>query len=705
MTIVKKFKLVLWMIFSFSVIFFSIYAYKQSELERNIQHFENLSIVTEKVLQIVPLFANAAIYLDDVYEHKKNKSQEQFDRYISSINDITGFIRRQPTASEAYQGISSYLTDVDGLIQKIKKTKDHYTEEGITEVYEKIALLNDRSIDNYTSAFNARRQVADIIHLHTIHLAIFAWTLFFLSCVLLIVAYVCLRRYLTNPIQNLTSDIGGLAKGDLNLNIQGFDRTDEIGDIARALDVIRTRSIEILQLRKAVNTVSVGVLTVNNKGLIVYHNQTIVDLVQKHLPDIQKQYPGFDPHQLIDKDVNFLKPNDSSQRLCLVKERYQTQLRLGDCIFDVISHPTFNELGDRLGAVIEVRDVSDEVRVELEIGYMVGAAVQGNMSIRLDEENKVGFMRQLSTSMNHLMNNIERAINDIGSMFSALATGDFTARMDSNYQGVFATLQKDANTMAHNLSQIITDIMSSSEQVYSAVAEISVGSQDLSGRTERQSASLKETAASMEHLALTVRHNSQNAERASKLAADSCHVAQQGGSVVKDAVQAMNRISTSSEKISEIVTVIDDIASQTELLALNAAVEAARAGEAGKGFSVVAENVSKLANRSAMALQQIKMLITESANHVNTGVQLVNLTGTSLAEILNAATSVAELVKDIAKASADQSAGIEEVNHAVGAMDDMTQKNAVLVEESLSTAMGLQEQADRLTRLMQEFKV
>jgi methyl-accepting chemotaxis protein len=209
----------------------------------------------------------------------------------------------------------------------------------------------------------------------------------------------------------------------------------------------------------------------------------------------------------------------------------------------------------------------------------------------------------------------------------------------------------------------------------------------------------------MEELASTVRQNADNAVKASGLAKSSNDVAQKGGHVVADAVVAMHQIEDSSAKISEIITVIDEIAFQTNLLALNAAVEAARAGDAGKGFAVVAEEVRALAHRSSGASKQIKALISESSEHVTSGVKLVNHAGQSLDEILASAQSVSGLIADIANASAEQSLGIEQINHAISVMDEMTQQNAALVQETTSAASGLQEQADHLAKLVSAFRV
>jgi methyl-accepting chemotaxis protein len=236
--------------------------------------------------------------------------------------------------------------------------------------------------------------------------------------------------------------------------------------------------------------------------------------------------------------------------------------------------------------------------------------------------------------------------------------------------------------------------------VGSAASEIAAGSADLSARTEQQASSLEETAASMEELSATVRQNSENAQQANQLATTAREAADRGGRVTTQAVEAMTRIEGASQKISDIIGVIDEIAFQTNLLALNAAVEAARAGEAGKGFAVVASEVRTLAQRSAQASKEIKGLILDSGNQVKDGVKLVNAAGEALEGIVGSVKKVADIVSEIAAASAEQASGVEQVNSAVTQMDEMTQKNAALVEESAAAARSLEEQASELTRLI-----
>jgi methyl-accepting chemotaxis protein len=367
--------------------------------------------------------------------------------------------------------------------------------------------------------------------------------------------------------------------------------------------------------------------------------------------------------------------------------------------------------GERLQAQIEAeRQRNEEARVAQEasldrsIGQVVSAASAGALDQRIDIRALDGVMAKVGEQMNGMLDMLDTAIGNIQTTVAGLAKGDLRSRMQGRYQGVFATLQTDLNNMAGTLTGVVQNIASAVEAQSSAAAEISAGSQDLAGRTEQQAAALEETAASMHEVTTTVKQNADNAQAANQLAIAARDTAEKGGSVVADAVDAVTRIESSAQKISDIVSMMDEIAFQTNLLALNASVEAARAGEAGKGFAVVAQEVRGLAQRSANASKEIKGLISESNSQVKTGAALVNRTGQSLTEIVTAIKKVSDIVAEIAAASREQATGLEEVNTAVANMDEMTQRNGALVEETSASAQSLSAQARELTSLVGFFR-
>ena len=316
-----------------------------------------------------------------------------------------------------------------------------------------------------------------------------------------------------------------------------------------------------------------------------------------------------------------------------------------------------------------------------------------------------GILALSATMAQAQVERISRSVAKFGEIFEAMARGDLKRRADGEFDASFEQLKADTNAMADKLTEIVNRIHDASNTISTAATQVTSGSGDLSSRTEQQASTLEETAASMEELTSTVKQNADNAQQANQLAAKARDVAVKGGEIVTETVEAMKQIDDSSRKVTDIMGVIDDIAFQTNLLALNASVEAARAGDAGKGFAVVASEVRGLAQRSAESSKEIQALITSSGSHVRSGVDLVNKTGETLEEIVGSIKNVADIVAEIAAASSEQSQGLDEVNSAVTQLDDMTQRNAAMVQEFASAARSMQEEVGRLTDLMTFFDV
>ncbi|CAB3931990.1 methyl-accepting chemotaxis protein [Achromobacter insolitus] len=298
-----------------------------------------------------------------------------------------------------------------------------------------------------------------------------------------------------------------------------------------------------------------------------------------------------------------------------------------------------------------------------------------------------------------------RPLREAGDHFEKIAGGDFTGRIEVRSTNEIGQLFGAIKRMQESLTRTVALVRRGVDEINVGSREISAGNTDLSSRTEQQAASLEETAASMEQLASTVKQNADNARQANQLAASASDVAERGGSAVSEVVSTMQEISASSRKISEIVSVIDGIAFQTNILALNAAVEAARAGEQGKGFAVVAGEVRSLAQRSAQAAKEIKGLIEDSVTKVGAGSQQVERAGATMQEIVASVKRVTDIMGEISAASEEQSSGIDQVNRAVSQMDEVTQQNAALVEEAAAAAGSLQEQAQRLAEAVSVFKI
>ncbi|MGB9982490.1 MULTISPECIES: methyl-accepting chemotaxis protein [unclassified Herbaspirillum] len=300
---------------------------------------------------------------------------------------------------------------------------------------------------------------------------------------------------------------------------------------------------------------------------------------------------------------------------------------------------------------------------------------------------------------------ISTPLRTAGEFAHRIAAGDLTAEIAAQSRDETGQLTEALVSMNTSLRRIVSQVRSGTDTIATASSQISSGNLDLSSRTEEQASSLEETASAMEELTSTVRQNAENARQANQLALSASTIAEEGGNVVRQVIQTMGRIDTSSKKIVDIISVIDGIAFQTNILALNAAVEAARAGEQGRGFAVVATEVRSLAQRSATAAKEIKSLIDNSVEQVGLGSGLVQQAGVTISEVVSSVQRVTDVMAEISAASNEQTQGIEQVNQAITQMDEVTQQNAALVEEAASASQSLSHQTRQLSELVGVFRL
>ncbi|MFA6967553.1 methyl-accepting chemotaxis protein [Bosea sp. (in: a-proteobacteria)] len=356
------------------------------------------------------------------------------------------------------------------------------------------------------------------------------------------------------------------------------------------------------------------------------------------------------------------------------------------------------EFAEMAGAVNVLRSAAiEKERLEAEAASQVSLMDETRRAT--DEERHLAGQQRMQQAQE-----LEQVVGAIASGLAELSQGNLTHRIDAAMPADYAMLRDDFNATVDRLSTTMRTIQATSADVGLAAREINMGADDLSKRTEEQASSLEETAATTEELAASVKASAQASRQAASIAGEAMQAAQSGGAIAGDAVAAMARIESASQKISDIIRVIDDIAFQTNLLALNAAVEAARAGDAGKGFAVVASEVRTLAQRSSDAAKDISALISSSNSEVGEGVKLVRQAGDQLEHILAASRKVAATIAEISSASAEQASGVEEMSQAVAHLDEMTQQNAALSEQSAASAGSLSSRIAQLNALVAAFR-
>jgi methyl-accepting chemotaxis protein len=606
-----------------------------------------------------------------------------------------------------------------------------YVQEGLLPtrealLKEEFAAANQILLEKVTPAYDAAAGKADALYkFHTEHAQQdiaasqerYSSTLAMLVVAVLallgigFVASLRLISGIRRPVEGAIDTFKNIAQG-VYTNVIDISRDDELGKLNQALQSMQTRmgfevsetkrqADEMARILGALDNSTANITISGADGRLIYMTPAGRQLLNSI------GGAGFDAGKLIGGRVTDLIDDPDAVAKMNRAADYGADV---DIIFKahylrLAARPIVDAQGAHIGRVTQWFDRTAEVAVEQEVEAIIAGAAEGDFTRRLSVDGKEGFFLNLANGLNQLLDTAASGLAAVADVLASLSHGDLTRTMSGDYQGTFGQLKDDTNTTVERLRELVGQIKEATEAINTAAREIAAGNQDLSARTEEQASSLEETASSMEEMNATVKQNAESARRANELAATSNEIAMRGGQMVKQVVDTMIGIQRSSQKISDIIGVIDSIAFQTNILALNAAVEAARAGEQGRGFAVVASEVRNLAQRSATAAKEIKALIAESVDKVELGSQLVNQAGSTMDEVVTSFQQVASLVTDITNASREQSSGIEQVTQAVSQMDEVTQQNAALVEEAAAAAASLEGQVHGLVQSVGMFKL
>jgi methyl-accepting chemotaxis protein len=448
-----------------------------------------------------------------------------------------------------------------------------------------------------------------------------------------------------------------------------------------------------LRIKNALDNCSIGIMVTDAERNIVYANSSVSERLQR-------------TSGLIGTSLQTLLGAATLERAGTGGLGHRQRVELGQHIFHVTEDPVLDASGRITGYVLEWNDHTGEEVLEEQVARVVEAASNGDFRQRVSIESGGGhFTSRVAGSINRLLETSETGLNDVARVLQALAQGNLTERITGQYGGTLASLKDNSNLTVTRLHEMVGAIKTTAATIESAVAELSNGGRELSAHAGTQATRLSEASAAMQALSRMVRENADDAQKSAHFVCDGASVASRGGQVMSQAVSTMGEISEASQKIAQIIGVVDEIAFQTNLLALNAAVEAARAGEQGRGFAVVASEVRSLAGRSAAAAREIKMLIDHSADRVANGLTLVRAAGKTMNEVVSAVQHATDLIGRISAACQTQSVEIDKVGRAINEVDEATQRNTQLVEAAAFSADCLREQAASLVGTVDVFKL
>ncbi len=525
------------------------------------------------------------------------------------------------------------------------------------------------------------------------------------------IVFLMLRQWVSRPLTRACATASLVASGDLDTPISTRGR-DEVADLMRELADMQAqlrkrrsddavKATEMQSLTNALDSASSSILVLTADSDIQFVNQAAQQLLTNY-----QQAIGFSG-DLIGQSLPAMMPSIQGLESALTELHQPRSFRFSLPGFQgqLTATPVMTVDGERSGCVVEWQDNTEQLAIEQEIASLVSAAQQGDLSVRAKTAGRDGFLLGLSEGFNALLETWDDVLVDVNSALGQVAEGDLTPRLSQNYDGAYARLAANLNQALEKMGATLTQIDELADSISSGVRQINSGNQDLSQRTEQQANELQHIMQSLSEFSASMHTNAESTHASSNEAQATVSQASESQQTLSDAIAAMEQINQASSQISQIIGVIDEIAFQTNLLALNASVEAARAGESGRGFAVVATEVRNLAQRSATAASDIKSLILDSEQKVQAGTALVNHSGEALAAMVDRIGHLSEVSQALRTSIDTQLGALDKVQNGTQSIDNSTQQNASLAEQTSAASELLEARAKELFDSVRLFKV
>lgn len=461
------------------------------------------------------------------------------------------------------------------------------------------------------------------------------------------------------------------------------------------------------RLKTALDNASTSMMVADRMGKIIYLNHSLESMLKRYQSDMEQDIEGFDLEACVGRDTSalFAKSKKLASVFAGGNVKEEDTLLIGSLNFQITAQPVINADGRRIGTVAEWIDMTQQRNIEQRLDTVLKLAAQGHIDVSMDSEGLEGFYLYTANNVNDLLHSLNGAIQDMVIVMSGLARGNIKNRVDKELSGALAAMKGATNVSLDNLSSIILHIKEVAKFASQAADESAQASNDLSERTQQAAATLEEINATMQNINELQNDNGHALNDVSSLANKAMDLNQQARASMDDSIEAMEGIKTTSEKIGDIIGLIDGIAFQTNLLALNAAVEAARAGEHGRGFAVVAGEVRSLAGKSAEAAHEIKSLIEEASSRVSQGSQKVQATHEVFSEVDEGVSKISSTLSNVMTSIEDQQRSVGEISTSIQHLDENIQQNAALVEETSASATSLNDQAQQLSFEVDKFDI